>query len=240
MRTDIIAIGLAASLAALSPASPLPPPASPAPDLTALERQLAAAPDSLQAGNEYRRAVISAREYDRCLEFFDHLVAEHPDAANAHLNYGFAFVDKIPTVGAITQLILANRAGPHFTRAVELRPSWITYYTRGTSYLFWPAALGRAPLGIADLERAVEIQRGEPRRSYHVRAFIALGDGYWKVGEVEKARAIWTEGAGLFPDNATLKTRLSSDADALTNYVADAFDPTKRVDTDLRELWTDR
>ncbi len=197
-------------------------------------------PDNLEAGNQYRQAVIRARAYDRCLEFFERLVMDHPEAANAHLNYGFAYVDKIPMAGAITQVILANSAVSQFTRAVELDPSWLTYYTRGNSYLFWPAALGRAPLGIADLERALELQRHATQRSYHVRAFIALGDGYWKAGQAEKARATWTEGARLFPDNPTLKTRLSNDVDAITNLVADAFDPSHRVDTDLRELWADQ
>jgi tetratricopeptide (TPR) repeat protein len=242
MRNEIVAIALAAALASLSIelSATDTPQAQPAGDLAALEQRLAVEPDSLEAGNQYRQAVIHAREFDRCLAFFERLVAEHPGAANAHLNYGLAHVDKIPVTGVITQMILAKRAESEFTRAVELRPSWITYYTRGNGYLFWPTALGKGPLGIADLERALELQRHDTIRTYHVRAFISLGDGYWKIGQPEKARAIWTEGTRLFPDNATLKTRLSSDPDAVTNLVADAFDPSRRVDTDLRELWTQR
>ena len=84
------------------------------------------------------------------LAFFQELVTAHPSAANAHLNFGFAYVDKIPVAGAITQVILANNALGEFTTAVALQPSWIAYYTRGNSYLFWPKIFNRTRLGIDD------------------------------------------------------------------------------------------
>ena len=36
-----------------------------------------------------------------------------PNAANAYLNYGFAYVNKIPAAGAITQVILLADTAPH-------------------------------------------------------------------------------------------------------------------------------
>ena len=86
---------------------------APADPLDALERALEAQPDDLKTGNEYRMAVIQVNQlkvYDRAIAFFDKLVAANPNAANAHLNYGFAYVDKIPAAGSITQVILANNA----------------------------------------------------------------------------------------------------------------------------------
>ena len=62
------------------------------PDLSKLEAALAADPDNLRYGSEYRQAVIQAKEYERSLKFFEKLVADHPTAANAYLNYGFAYV----------------------------------------------------------------------------------------------------------------------------------------------------
>lgn len=244
MRAEIATVVLAAMLIATPMTTAGSPPRQGSPDssgdLAALEQRLAGDPDNLEAGNQYRQVVIRARQHDRCLTFFERLVANHPDAANAYLNYGFAYVDKIPSVGAITQVILANNALTAFTHAVEVRPNWLAYYTRGNSYLFWPTVLGRAPLGIADLERALELQRRDTLRSYHVRTFIALGDGYWRLHQPERARQRWSEGAGLFPANAALKTRLSSKDDSLDTLVADAFDPSRRVDTDLQELWAQR
>jgi tetratricopeptide (TPR) repeat protein len=207
-------------------------------EVTALEQVLVSTPDSLEAGSNYRQAIVSAGLYDRALDLFERLVKEHPEAANAHLNYGFAYVDKIPAAGSITQVILANDALKEFSRSLELNGTWLAYYTRGNSYLFWPAVFGRLPLGIADLERALAIQKTEPLRSYHVRVFVSLGDGYWKTNRVNDARAIWTEGARLFPDNQALLSRLSKDGDGgLKAIIDEAFDPTRRVNTDLSEMW---
>lgn len=212
---------------------------APAPDpLAKLEAALAGDPDSLQIANDYRKAVIQSGEYDRAIDFFEKLVTDHPQSANAWLNYGYVYVDKIPAAGAITQVILANSAITQFSKSVELKRTWIALYTRGNAYLYWPKIFGRAPLGVADLEEAVAMSRKEvPRRPYHVRAFIALGDGYWKVDEPDKARAIWREGLELFPGDPQLKARLSREGEELGKYLDEQRDPAARVDTDLTVLW---
>jgi tetratricopeptide (TPR) repeat protein len=208
--------------------------------LSELESALVAEPDSIRYGSEYRQAAIAAKEFDRCIKFFEKLVGDNPKSANAYLNYGFAYVDKIPAAGAITQVILANTALSHFTKSLELQPSWIAYYTRGNSYLYWPKIFGRAPLGIKDLEEAMKMQKVDKTRTYHVRVYISLGDGYWKIDDVAKARTIWQEGLSHFPENPQLKARLSKEGDDLKSYIDDVLDPNKRVDTNLQELWTDK
>jgi len=210
------------------------------PDLSKLEASLASDPDNLRYGSEYRQAVIQAKEYDRSLKFFEKLVADNPKASNAYLNYGFAYVDKIPASGSITQVILANTALSHFSKSIEIKPSWIALYTRGNSYLYWPKIFGRAHLGVADLEQAMKIQKADKLRSYHVRSYISLGDGHWKMDDIAKAKAVWQEGQKLFPANAQLKARLSKDGDDLKTYIDDVLDPNKRVDTDLHEIWEEK
>jgi len=206
-------------------------------DLSRLESSLSADPDNIRFGSEYRQAVIQTKEYDRSLKFFEKLVADHPKSGNAYLNYGFAYVDKIPVAGSITQVILANTALSYFTKSIELQPSWIGYYTRGNSYLYWPKIFNRAHLGVADLEQAMKIQKADKLKSYHVRAYISLGDGHWKMDDMAKAKAVWREGEKLFPNNAQLKARLSKEGDDLKAYIDDVLDPNKRVDTDLHEIW---
>src|SRR2546426_2175075 len=93
--------------------------------LAKAETALAGDPDNLRLGNDYRMAVLSTGQYDRCIKFFEKLVATHPNSGNAYLNYGFAYVDKIPAAGAITQVILANNALNMFTKSLELKTSWI-------------------------------------------------------------------------------------------------------------------
>jgi tetratricopeptide (TPR) repeat protein len=210
-------------------------------DLTAalnrMEAAVAADPENVRYASEYRQAVIRAGAYDRALAFFEKLVGEHPDSAFAWLNYGYAFVDKMPAAGAITQVILANDALTRFSRSIELRPTWLALYTRGNSYLYWPKIFGRGPLAVADLERAVAVSKTETRHRHHVHAYAALGDAYWRTEQPERARATWQEAARLFPDDAGLKARLARQGDDLEAYIADQLDRTKRVNTDLREIW---
>lgn len=211
--------------------------------LDALERALQAQPDDLKAGNDYRMAVVKINQlkvYDRAIAFFDKLTAANPNAANAHLNYGFAYVDKIPAAGAITQVILANNALGEFTKSIEQKPSWIAYYTRGNSYLFWPRIFGRTQLGINDLQEALKIQKGGPKRFYYARVYVALGDGYWKSDNLDEATKTWKTGLAEFPDNAALKARLAAQDDALKAIMDDTYDPNKRVDTSLKDLWSNQ
>lgn len=206
--------------------------------LPLFEAALNADPDNLQASNEYRKAVIRTKEYDRAIDFYGKLTAAHPAAAFAWLNYGYTYVDKIPDAGSITQVILANSALTNFSKSIELKKSWIALYTRGNSYLYWPKIFGRAPLGVADLEQAVAIAKAEPKkRKVYVRSWIALGDGYWKTEQPEKAKATWREGLQLFPGDPQLQARLARNGDDLEKYIYDQLDPNKRVDTNLAPLW---
>lgn len=217
-----------------------------------LELALTEDPDSLRYGSEYRQTVIreatpsiqardlisANKDFDHAIDFFSTLLAAHPGSGNLHLNYGLAYVDKIPSAGSITQVVLANTALGEFSKAVELQSSWIAYYTRGASYLFWPKVFNRAPLGVADLEKALEMQQSSPLKPYYVRTYIALGDGYYKTDQLDKARQVWQEGLLHFPGNSQLSQRLSLSGDELVKVIENSFDPNKRVDTDLREVWS--
>src|SRR5437763_13233071 len=132
--------------------------------LPLFESALTADPDDLKSANEYRRAVIHTKAYDRAIAFFDKLTAQHPQAAYAWLNFGYTYVDKIPDAGSITQVILANSALTNFSKSIELKKTWIALFTRGNSYLYWPKIFGRAPLGLADLEAAVALSQKEPKQ----------------------------------------------------------------------------
>lgn len=214
-----------------------------------LEAAAAAAPDDIIIGTDYRQAVIGAatagggiEAYNRCIAFFEKLTAENPQASNAWLNLGFAHVDKIPAEGAITQVLLANKALTHFGKALELEPSWLGYYSRGHAYLFWPPIFGRVPLGIADLEKAVEIgrQKGD-RQAHYGRAWAALGDGYWRQDDVVKAREIWKQGLAQYPEDPELKAReVRTDRAELDAFLNAHYDTTARVATNLNEIFGDR
>ncbi|MFW6175378.1 MAG: tetratricopeptide repeat protein [Acidobacteriota bacterium] len=209
--------------------------------LERLEEAAALAPESLRYSAEYRQVAIELEEYDRAIAFFEELAAEHPDSAAVRLNWGYAYVDKIPSAGAVTQVILANTALEHFTEAIEREESWLALYTRGNSYVYWPPVFGRTELAIADLERAVALsEEGEPK-PYHVHAYAALGDAWWRKDDLERAREVWRRGLDRFPDAESLEERLELDAapdgGALDRFLETHYQVGNRVDTSLRELW---
>jgi len=201
-----------------------------------LEARISADPENLRLGADYRQMAIRLSEYDRAIGFYEKLVDANPNYANAQLNFGFTYVDKVPTAGSITQVLLANNALKAFSKSIELKPSWIAHYTRGNSYLFWPKIFGRAGDAVADLEAAMKMQ-SSPLQPFYVRTWIALGDAYWKMDDLDKARKTWADGAQKFPGNAALKVRLASEADALKTVMDDTYDITRRVDTSLKELF---
>lgn len=206
--------------------------------LPLFEAALGSDPDNLRYANEYRKAVIRTGEYERAIGFFEKLTKAHPQAAFAWLNYGYAYVDKIPAAGSITQVILANNALTQFSKSIEVKKSWIALYTRGNSYLYWPKVFGRAPLGVADLEEAVAIAKNETqKKKVYARGWVALGDGYWKTDQLEKAKATWREGLTLFPGEPQLEARVARNGEDLEAYIQEQLDPSKRVDTNLEPLW---
>ncbi len=202
-----------------------------------LEGALAADPDSMKFGSEYRLLVIDAKAHDRAIKFFGDLAAKNPTMSNLHLNHGFAYVDKIPTAGSITQVLLANTSLGHFTKSLETKQTWIALYTRGNAYLFWPKIFKRMPLGIADLEAAMKMQKSGKKMPFHVRSYLALGDGYFKNDEPEKAKAMWAEGLKEYPASDALKSRTGKSPEEIEKLISNVYDPYKRVDTDLSDLW---
>jgi tetratricopeptide (TPR) repeat protein len=265
VRRDPVAVAPAACIAAcllLSGCASAPPPSPPAPEHTEaarlftdglaareagdlpaaidlLERASAAEPETLRYGAEYRQTAIAARACDRSISFFEALATEHPGSAAVRLQWGYAYVDKIPDAGAVTGVILANHALERFTEAIEREESWLALYTRGNSYVFWPPVFNRTRLGIEDLERAIGLSEGDGRAAptYHAHAYAALGDGRWRRGEHEAAREAWRRGLERIPGTGYLEQRLALDDPGVDAFIAEAYQVGRRVDTSLREIF---
>src|SRR5204863_3448894 len=170
--------------------------------LATLESQVAADPENLRVAAEYRQAVIAAGEYDRAIRFFDGLAGRPGAGPHAFLNLGLAYIDKIPAVGAFRRISLGNKATEALTRSIEREPSDLAYLIRGLVNLhFEKGFFHRTPDGVADLEHALRLAAPHPNRRYVARIYSALGDGYWRLKNRDKARATWRDGQAKLPDH---------------------------------------
>jgi len=207
--------------------------------LTAFEAQLSADPENLRTGAEYRQHVIAVRAYDRAIKFLDKLARRPNAGAHAFMTLALAYVDKVPDVGAIRQLYLGRDAIDALTKSLERGQDFVALYIRGLINLYYDTIVfKRTDKGVADLEEAKRItaSRQEPWIS---RVYIALGDGYWRLKQPDRARAVWRDGLARFPNTPALADRIAAGDAQLRGMIAHALDPNVRVDTSLRELFPD-
>ena len=210
-------------------------------NLAAMETQVSADPENLRAAADYRQAAIDAGDYDRAIKFFDGLAKRPGAGPHVYLSLGLAYIDKIPAVGAFRRISLGNDATSALTHSIEREPSDLAYLIRGLVNLHFERGLfHRTPAGVADLENALRLattrSTDASRPRYLARIYVALGDGYWRLKNRDKARATWRDGAMKFPDDERLRLRLTSSDDAITGTIAHDLDAGVRVDTSLREL----
>jgi uncharacterized membrane protein YbhN (UPF0104 family) len=204
--------------------------------VSAYEALLRADPANLEAGAAYRQLIIAHAEFDRAIAFFKTLAKAHHDLANVALNLGFAYIDKVPTAGRVRQAFLGKDALDAFGSAIRLEPTWLAYYTRGLVDLFYDGVFNRARSAVADFEHALAIQRQDPPRPYYVRTFMSLGDAYWKLGDLARARAAWSDGLKEFPGDPALAARLAREGRPLYDLIVSGLDANHRQDTSLTEL----
>lgn len=213
------------------------PVTSPHVRLAELERELRDSPHSLKLASEYRLLVIELKAYDRSAKFLEELARSHPQMSNAWINAAFALIDRIPEAGAISQLKLGRAATGHLTNALTIEPTFVAYYVRGLVALYYPAIFNTTRRGVGDLERAVEIAKHEDQRSYHARAWMSLGDGYWKLKDGKRSLSVWSEGLARFPDDPGLASRLNRTRQEIGALISRTFNPRVRMDTSLRQLF---
>lgn len=210
-------------------------------DLAALERAVANDPESLKLAADYRQAAIAAHDFDRAIDFLKTLAKRKGSGPNIQVSLALAYVDKVPTAGDIRRLYLGRDAMSALTKAIERRPSVLAYYARGLINLYYNSFIfHRVPRGIADLEQALSMAPRDTSPVLLVRVYTALGDGYFKLGKIAKARDTWSAGAARFPDDVGLCERLQKQGTALEDVVTTALTASRRVDTSLTGVAVER
>jgi tetratricopeptide (TPR) repeat protein len=205
-----------------------------------LEARLARDPASLRLAAEYRRLVIDTGTYDRSIKLFERLARDPRGGANRYVNLALATVDKVPVAGSFRRALLGRDAIDALSRAIALEPTPLAYLIRGLVNLYYDQFIfHRTDKGVADLEIARRLSAAYPQVRYAPRILIALGDGYWRMNQHDRAREVWREGRESCPDVEGFRTRLAARDEQIPDIIEHALDAGVRVDTTLRELFPD-
>ena len=205
--------------------------------LSALEAEVERDPENLYAAADYRQAAITAGAYDRAIDHLSALAKRRGAGPHVHLSLALAYIDKVPTAGAIRQIYLGRDAMDAATRAIAIEPTDVAYLIRGSVNLYYDRLVfHRVDKGVADLEQARRLSAPHATAPYVARIYVGLGDGYWRLDQPARARQVWGEGAALFPDSEALHKRLDSSDATVRGLVAQTLDANVRVDTTLHDL----
>jgi tetratricopeptide (TPR) repeat protein len=222
------------------PAPVRPEPAAINRQLDELEARLVQDPASLRAGAEYRQLVIEIGRYDRSLKLFERLARDPRGGANRYVNLALANVDKVPVSGSVRRALLGRDALDALTRAIAIEPTALAYLIRGLVNLYYDQfVFHRTDKAVADLETARRLATAQPQIPYAPRILVALGDGYWRLNQHDKARDVWREGLQACPGADGFRVRLTARDDEMPDIIERALDAGVRVDTTLRELYPD-
>jgi len=209
--------------------------------IVALERAVIADPENLKVAAAYRQLAIASRDFDRPIGVLEKLAKRKGSGPNVQVSLALAYVDKVPTSGDIRRLYLGRDAINALTKAIAQQPTILAYYIRGLINLYYNNFIfHRVPRGVADLEHALSMASGDSSPALMVRVRTALGDGYFRLGDVAKAREVWSAALATFPADAGLKSRLEQQGTALEDIVTTALTASRRVDTSLGDVFAER
>jgi hypothetical protein len=123
------------------------------------------------------------------------------------------------------------------SKSIEARPCVLAYYLRGVINLYYNKFIfKRTDKGVADLLQASALVTRETPSLLVARVHISLGDGYFKLGDLARARDVWSAGAARFPDDPALQKRLDAQGQQLEWIVGAALAAERRADTSLAGL----
>lgn len=207
-----------------------------------LEKAMHNDPSRLALSNYYRQLAAKNKLYERSINFFKKEVAgKNGSVDEMYYNLGFAYIDKIPSVGPMGSGFLSKRAIKQFQNVLDRDPDdWIATYAIGMNYLHWPDYFKKNDSAMVYLEQARGLQKVSSAEPFYILTYIRLGDAYAKNGKTNKAYEIWEEGLKFFPNHQDLVDRYNTPRKKISKAILQLYNPNNsigEINTDISVLW---
>ena len=190
-------------------------PANPALEASSLSRTvdvLVSPQASYQQKQEAWKQLREAGKLDKAIVELEQRTASDPRSADNPAALGHAYLQKCGTIQDLReQGILAMQADKQFDTALNLDSSnWEARFMKAVAMSYWPPNLGKGDEVIQHFQTLIQQQEAQSPQPQFADTYAWLGDQYQKAGRADDARTVWQRGAGLFPADEKLQTKLAS------------------------------
>lgn len=152
------------------------------------------------------KQITKAGKLEEVIEWFEQFAEENSNDPDAQVEVASAYLQKIFEVGDGPEAGLwANKADAAYDRALALDSEhWDARFSKAVSLSFWPPIFGKQSEAISQFETLIKKQAGGSMEDRHAQTYLLLGNLYTQTGQQDKAKAIWSQGLGLFPNDESL------------------------------------
>ncbi|KOR31474.1 hypothetical protein TI04_00530 [Achromatium sp. WMS2] len=196
----------------------------------------------LPALNSLRMQLKAANKSSIAQDFFTALAARQ-DTDAVLLNLSLTFVDQIPGKNLLRKGYLSTMSQNVATKLTRRDPNhWIAWYIRGLNNLYWPAWFKKAKFARDYLQHAIDVRTSilaatPDHNDMYAFNYLALGDAYGMLGQLDLARKTWELGQLTYPYVDIFKPRLELPGTSIYAAVLAARDSDQPIDTNLTFTW---
>ena len=161
---------------------------------------------------ELWKEIVENGDVDAVLAMFEAHAEANPNDADAQVDLGRAYLQKLFTVGDGPQKgTYAIKADQSFDKALAIdEKNWGARFAKAISLSFWPPVFGKTGEAIKHFEILVQQQQGGATSPEFAQTHLLLGNLYLQQGAKDKAIAAWQQGLSLFPDNAQIQQQIAN------------------------------
>jgi tetratricopeptide (TPR) repeat protein len=167
---------------------------------------------SFQKKQEIWQQITDAGKLDQAIAELEQRAKENPTNADAPAALGRACLQKAGSIQDVReQGILGMKADQVFDAALtQDEHNWEARFWKATAMSYWPSVLGKTNEVMQHFVTLIDQQEATAPRPEYVQTYVRLGEQYQKNGFADYARQIWQRGLGLFPNDPSLKEKLTA------------------------------